>query len=504
MPVNISSQQLRQMIQQSAKHMQTQVSLKQMVEFGRTPSQATLLRAAQFIHHELPIRLARRVVELENLPYNLSNMSSVKKVAEWYQQSYLDLVTFPPPEDVGLPKTILRDISLTEEDGVSKTITEGKPKAILDAGLLKQVAAYNARFVDCIENIKTRHDPVAINMAQGIQELKAHWKETKSTPVLESASSGPSAGIDAGAGGGVDGGDLLGNSTFRVTRPETNTDHGGAGAGGGGGGSSAGAVGTHEQMQMLKNQEAVENLLPTDLQSFLDRFYMSRIGIRMLIGQHVALAKASSAGSKSSPDYVGIICTKTSIRDIVTQAAEHAQGILQDTMGVFSPPEIKLFISHSGVLGAKVDHAVDDVHFMYVPSHLHHCLFELFKNSLRAVVETHGLDMDGEYPPIKVIVAEGNEDITIKISDEGGGIPRSGMPLIWTYLYTTAQRQDLEDAMSSEYRAPMAGFGYGLPLSRLYLQFFGGDLKVISMEGFGTDAYLHLNRLSDSTEPLPS
>ncbi|KAI8827731.1 mitochondrial branched-chain alpha-ketoacid dehydrogenase kinase-domain-containing protein [Chytriomyces cf. hyalinus JEL632] len=442
MSINISSQQLRQMIQQSAKHMQTQVSLKQMVEFGRTPSQATLLRAAQFIHHELPIRLARRVVELENLPYNLSNMSSVKKVAEWYQQSYLDLVTFPPPEDVGLPKTILRDISLTEEDGVSKTITEGADSCPHK----NRVAAYNARFVDCIENIKTRHDPVAINMAQGIQELKAHWKETKSTPVLESASPGP---IDAGAG-------------------------------------------------------AVENLLPTDLQSFLDRFYMSRIGIRMLIGQHVALAKASSAGSKSSPDYVGIICTKTSIRDIVTQAAEHAQGILQDTMGVFSPPEIKLFISHSGVLGAKVDHAVDDVHFMYVPSHLHHCLFELFKNSLRAVVETHGLDMDGEYPPIKVIVAEGNEDITIKISDEGGGIPRSGMPLIWTYLYTTAQRQDLEDAMSSEYRAPMAGFGYGLPLSRLYLQFFGGDLKVISMEGFGTDAYLHLNRLSDSTEPLPS
>ena len=29
------------------------------------------------------------------------------------------------------------------------------------------------------------------------------------------------------------------------------------------------------------------DLLPIDIQHFLDNFYMSRIGIRMLIGQHV-------------------------------------------------------------------------------------------------------------------------------------------------------------------------------------------------------------------------
>lgn len=62
-----------------------------------------------------------------------------------------------------------------------------------------------------------------------------------------------------------------------------------------------------------------------------------------------------------------------------------------------------------------------------------HVLFEVLKNSLRAVVETHGIDCEN-YPPVKVIVAEGNEDITIKISDEGGGIPRSALPLVWTFM----------------------------------------------------------------------
>jgi hypothetical protein len=31
--------------------------------------------------------------------------------------------------------------------------------------------------------------------------------------------------------------------------------------------------------------------------------------------------------------------------------------------------------------------------------------------------------------------------VTIKVSDEGGGIPRSGLASIWTYLYSTAKSQ---------------------------------------------------------------
>lgn len=117
-----------------------------------------------------------------------------------------------------------------------------------------------------------------------------------------------------------------------------------------------------------------------------------------------------------------------------------------------------------------------------------HICFELLKNSLRAVVERHGVENEDNFPPVKVVVVEGREDLTIKISDEGGGIPRSAvshvrfikphfhnqppgrskMPQIWTYMYTTMQEaQDLENVAQNDFKAPMAGFGYGLPLSRL-------------------------------------
>jgi len=109
-----------------------------------------------------------------------------------------------------------------------------------------------------------------------------------------------------------------------------------------------------------------------------------------------------------------------------------------------------------------------DLIFPYVPGHLSHICFELLKNSLRAVVERFGVDNEDNFPPIKVVVVEGTEDITIKISDEGGGIARSAIPLIWTYMYTTMEAQGIDsNFQASDFKAPMAGFGYGLPLSRL-------------------------------------
>ncbi len=59
-----------------------------MVRFGQNPSQGTLLKASQFLAEELPIRLSHRVKELDELPDRLSEMESIKRVKEWYAESF--------------------------------------------------------------------------------------------------------------------------------------------------------------------------------------------------------------------------------------------------------------------------------------------------------------------------------------------------------------------------------------------------------------------------------
>jgi hypothetical protein len=64
------------------------VSLRQMVQFGEKPSTGTLFRASQFLSEELPIRLAHRVQELNDLPDGLNEMPSICRVRDWYAQSF--------------------------------------------------------------------------------------------------------------------------------------------------------------------------------------------------------------------------------------------------------------------------------------------------------------------------------------------------------------------------------------------------------------------------------
>lgn len=248
------------------------------------------------------------------------------------------------------------------------------------------------------------------------------------------------------------------------------------------------ARGAYEFRSFVRQQGSNDFDLQEETHAFLDRFYLCRIGIRVLIGQYLALRQPPVE------NYIGIICSKTSPYEIVKRAIDDAAFMCTRKYG--EAPEVIM----SGQL---------DLTFPYVPTHLHYILLELLKNSMRATVEFHGID--AEYPPIKVVIADSmeNEDVTIKVSDEGGGIPRSNMKKIWSYLFTTADpsiqegivgtTQDVDHGIDS----PLAGLGYGLPISRSYCRYFGGDLSIMSMEGYGTDAFVYLTRLGNTREPLP-
>ncbi|XP_019749298.1 pyruvate dehydrogenase (acetyl-transferring) kinase isozyme 2, mitochondrial [Hippocampus comes] len=230
-------------------------------------------------------------------------------------------------------------------------------------------------------------------------------------------------------------------------------------------------------------QDAVTN---QNIQYFLDRFYMSRISIRMLINQHTLIFDGTT--NPVHPNTIGSIDPHCQVGDVV-QDAFHSAKMLCEQYYLRSPP---LLLEE---INAKKTR--QPIGIVYVPSHLYHMLFELFKNAMRATIETHG---DRELPAIQVLVSLGGEDMSIKVSDKGGGVPFRRIDNLFSYMYSTAPAPQ----MGEHARPPLAGFGYGLPISRLYAKYFQGDMQLYSMEGHGTDAVIYLKALStDSIERLP-
>uniref|UniRef100_A0A8C5ITX2 Protein-serine/threonine kinase n=1 Tax=Junco hyemalis TaxID=40217 RepID=A0A8C5ITX2_JUNHY len=223
-----------------------------------------------------------------------------------------------------------------------------------------------------------------------------------------------------------------------------------------------------------------------NIQYFLDRFYLSRISIRMLLNQHTLLFDGST--NPAHPKHIGSIDPHCNVANVVRDAYNMAK-LLCDKYYMASP---ELEIEEVNACNAE-----QPVSIVYVPSHLYHMLFELFKNAMRATVESH--ENSPRLPAIRVMVALGQEDLSIRMSDRGMGVPLRKIERLFSYMYSTAPTPQLGSG-----GAPLAGFGYGLPISRLYAKYFQGDLQLFSMEGFGTDAVIYLKALStDSVERLP-
>ncbi|CAO1631388.1 unnamed protein product [Sympodiomycopsis kandeliae] len=492
-----------------------------MVQFGKNPNPGTILQAGTFISEELPIRLAHRVKELDELPNGLNEMPSIVRVKDWYAQSFEELVSFPKPQ---LPKSIASRFpsnpspspaALPHDESQIASSSSSSPPSSSSSPWPKGLAIEGTTENPVFGERAQFEDGASLDQTPGSNLSNGHDHGNGNGNGTVSRRRVPLANRYYANLSGIEWPPEVIDYNERFTRAleKIKKRH------------DAVVTTVAQGVLEYKRARAGENI-QADVQRFLDRFYMSRIGIRILIGQHIALARTSQStptnfdgeaaaaleGSGSGSDgeadlqistatgahddpadekYVGIICTNTNVGAMAHEAIENARFVCEEHYGLFKGPPVQLVCPKN-------------LTFMYVPSHLNHMLFELLKNSLRAVVERYGVENEEQFPPIKVIVVEGKEDITIKITDEGGGIPRSEVGLVWTYMYTTAQSEDLDpDFNASDFKAPMAGFGYGLPLARLYARYFGGDLKLISMEGYGTDVYLHLNRLSSSSEPLP-
>jgi len=189
----------------------------------------------------------------------------------------------------------------------------------------------------------------------------------------------------------------------------------------------------------MRESHQVDQTVEHRIHYFLDRFYMSRIGIRMLINQHTLLF----SGQVNNNSEIGCIDPNCNVQSLVRDAYENAKYLCDQYY--LASPDLTVIEHNSKEPDTPIQ-------MVYVPSHLYHILFELFKNAMRAVVEHHGTAAV-DYPPIQVMLVRGKEDVTIKLTDRGGGIRRSEMGFLFHYMYSTAPQPSL----SGSEMAPLAG-----------------------------------------------
>eukprot|EP00927_Polykrikos_kofoidii_P042405 TRINITY_DN36328_c0_g1_i1.p1 TRINITY_DN36328_c0_g1~~TRINITY_DN36328_c0_g1_i1.p1 ORF type:complete len:409 (-),score=39.14 TRINITY_DN36328_c0_g1_i1:68-1294(-) len=208
--------------------------------------------------------------------------------------------------------------------------------------------------------------------------------------------------------------------------------------------------------------------------TWLDHFLRSRVSTEMLTSQYLAIINQVDKGQDVLTGIVDPACNPAAICERAVMAAKH----LAFTHENFTPKvevEVRSKISTS---------------FSYIPIYLHYILLEVLKNSCMAMARrtTSGAD-DGENP-LQVVISSDDQRVAVRISDQGGGIPFEVGDRVWKFNYSGWSEGNPNSEATN-----LSGFGLGLPLARLYAQYLGGNLSLVSLPEYGVDTYLLLPRI---------
>ena len=194
----------------------------------------------------------------------------------------------------------------------------------------------------------------------------------------------------------------------------------------------------------------------------INNFFLLRISIRSLINQHINIFSLNYTDVKES-----------NINDILNNICNEVNGMC------------------NFYYNKKIDFRIrgdENMELLYLYSYLYYILIEIIKNSAVSHL-INNIDK-----PININFFSGEEDIIIKISDNGLGFTRSNLKDVLKYSYSTYN----EDKITDEYEIldipVMTGFGFGLPLSKLYCEYLGGNMHINPIDGVGTDIYIYLKK----------
>jgi len=251
--------------------------------------------------------------------------------------------------------------------------------------------------------------------------------------------------------------------------------------------------------EMRKDMQLIK-----DIEGSLDDFFTDRLTLRLLIShvQHLSSIASMDGALSNDDDMIGVVNLATEPITVLSRAYAATRFMCMRDFNV-APLLLVNGMPHDEYISQ--DH-VQQGDFPYVQNHLFYIFLELTKNAARASIE-RVLGDDGEnsrkhltsgdVPAMHVTVAEaivGSPDRTVKFSDHGTGMSREMLLKAFCYFYSSVKHRPTvaQEVSDFDKRVPLAGFGFGLPISRVMARYFSGDIDLNSIQGKGTDVYIYL------------
>jgi signal transduction histidine kinase len=128
------------------------------------------------------------------------------------------------------------------------------------------------------------------------------------------------------------------------------------------------------------------------------------------------------------------------------------------------------------ILKTDFDHGIGKINI--IPQDISRVLLNLYNNAFYAVREKELLSPNGYEPQVSVTTTKANGMVEITVKDNGNGIPQNIRQKIFQPFFTT--------------KPTGQGTGLGLSLSYDIVKARGGEIRVESEEGKGTEFIVEL------------